>query len=91
MKITRSILKILEALALLGAFGYLAYVMYNFDHLSGRQFRIVILIASVMTGIFGKVAAAVITAVIGVAGCIFLLADKDDDEDEDTIIKSKRV
>ncbi len=90
MKITRSILKIAEALLLLGVFGYLAYTMINFDHLGGRQFFFVILIASVMTSIFGKIAAAIITAVIGIAGCILLLVDKDD-EDDDKIIESKRV
>lgn len=90
MKITRSILKIIEALLILGVFGYLAYVMINFDQLSGRQFFFVILIASVMISIFGKIAAAVITAVIGIAGCIFMLADRDDD-DRDKIIKPKRV
>lgn len=90
MKITRSILKIIEALLILGVFGYLAYVMINFDQLSGRQFFFVILIASVMISIFGKIAAAVITAVIGIAGCIFMLADRDDD-DQDKIVRSKRV
>ncbi|MGN7722434.1 hypothetical protein [Chitinophaga sp. 22620] len=90
MKITRSILKIIEALLILGVFGYLAYVMINFDQLSGRQFFFVILIASVMISIFGKIAAAVITAVIGIAGCIFMLADRDDD-DQDKIVGSKRV
>jgi hypothetical protein len=92
MKITRSILKIFEALVMLGVCGYLAYIMLNFDDLSGRQFFFVILIASVMTGIFGKITAAVITAVIGIAGSIFLLADKDDeDEDKDEIIESRRI
>ncbi len=75
---------------ILGVFGYLAYVMINFDQLSGRQFFFVILIASVMISIFGKIAAAVITAVIGIAGCIFMLADRDDD-DQDKIVRSKRV
>ncbi|RPD39633.1 hypothetical protein [Chitinophaga barathri] len=91
MTVTRSILKIGEALIFLAVCGYLAYTMYNIDHLQGRQFRIVILIASVMTGIFGKIIAAVITAVIGIAGCFFLIVDKDDEGNKDKIVESKKV
>ncbi|MBO9152164.1 hypothetical protein ACFOTA_08095 [Chitinophaga sp. GCM10012297] len=90
MKITRSILKISEALVILGVFGYLAWVMFHFDNLGGRQFFLVILIASVMISIFGKIAAAIITLVIGLAGFVFMLTGKDD-EDKPKIIKSKRV
>ncbi len=59
--------RIFSALLVAAVFAYLAYSMYYFDQLSGRQFRIVILIAAFMTGIFGKIAAAVITAVLGLA------------------------
>lgn len=90
MRITRSIVKIAEALAVLGVFGYLAYAIFFFGDLSGRQFFLVILIASFMISIFGKIAAAIIMAVLGVAGFIFMLVDGED-EDKPKIIKSKRV
>lgn len=83
--------KIGGVLVAMAAFGYLAYVMYHFDDLTGRQYRLVILIASFMVGIFGKTVAAIITAVLGLALGCFALLSKDDEEDDDKIIPTKVV
>lgn len=95
LDVTRQYMKLISrigsALIVVAVFGYLAYTIYSSDHLSGRQFRIVLLIASVMTGIFGKTAAAVITAGIGLAAGIFLVADKEDDNDSDKIIPTRHL
>lgn len=84
--------RICAALAVLFLFGYLAYTMYRFDELSGRQYRIVMLIASFMVGIFGKLVAAIITAVTGLVAGIFVALNKDDyDSEEDRIIPTRHL
>ncbi|UUV20870.1 hypothetical protein [Paenimyroides aestuarii] len=82
--------KLFSALVVLATFVYLAYTMYFFDDLSGRQFFLVILIASFMIGIFGKTVAAIISLVIGLLAAIFVLWSKDEDESE-KIIPTKKL
>lgn len=83
--------RIAAALAVLALFAYLAYTMYYFDVLSGRQYRFVILIASFMVGIFGKTVAAVITAVAGLIVAGFIALTKDDEEDKDKIAPTQHL
>ncbi|MCZ4244126.1 hypothetical protein [Pedobacter punctiformis] len=77
--------KIFPALIVLGIFLYFANMVYNFDNLSGRQFALAIIVAGTMVSIFGKVAGAIITALLGIAGFIFVLRDKGDNNKEKTI------
>ena len=82
--------RISGALVIAAVFAYLAYTMYNFDHPGVRQFRLVLLVAGFMVSIFGKMAAAVITAITGLAVTFFTFRDKDD-EDEDKIVPTRHL
>lgn len=72
-------------------FSYLALTMLSFDILTGRQYRIVIVIASFMVGIFGQTIAAIITALLGLGIGIFVIVSKDDEEEKDKIIPPKKL
>jgi ABC-type multidrug transport system permease subunit len=82
--------RISGALIIAAIFAYLTYTMYAFEQLSGRQFRLVILIVSFMVGMLGKIAAAIITALIGLGLSIFSFLHKDD-EDKDKIIPTRHL
>jgi|GEM_PF-2256304 len=83
--------KIFPALIVLGVFLYFANTIYNFDSLNGRQFILNIIVAGTMVAIFGKVAGAIITVVLGLAGFIFVLRDKEDKEDKGKTIPTNRL
>lgn len=82
--------RICAALAVWFLFGYLAYTMYRFDEPGGRQYRIVTLVGSFMVGIFGKLAAAIIAAVMGLVAGIFVALHKEEDDPEEDRIVPKR-
>ncbi len=90
-KIWKVIGKIFTALLFAAIFAYLAYTMYTFDDLSGRQYAIVVLICGTMVGIFGKTVAAIITLVIGAGISIFSLFSKDDEDEEKEPIEPKKL
>lgn len=83
--------KIFTAIVVMAMFAYFAYTMLYIDNLSGRQFYIVLLIATFMVSIFGKTVAAIITAILGIFAGIFIILSKDDDDDRDKIIPTKRL
>lgn len=83
--------RIWGALIVAGVFGYLALAMYHYEQPGGRRYRLVVLVVTFMTGLFGKTAAALITAATGLAASIWILLRKEDDQDKDKIIPTQRL